>query len=200
MRKKAPDFFEVRGEVFYPKKEFADILIKEVDRLNRVLEDFLRFARPVPVKRDSFSPNQVIKDVLDLARQQAQRNNVKIELQLVDDIEMHGVGEQIKQALLNLVLNALQAMPDGGSLQVSTQLHKGELHISVEDNGPGISPEYRERIFNPFVTTRDTGTGLGLAITQRIVQSHEGKIVLRSQPGEGSVFTICLPVDQHKGE
>jgi signal transduction histidine kinase len=183
-----------------PKKEFADILIKEVDRLNRVLEDFLSFARPAPVDDCCFRPIQVINEVLDLTRQQASTSNVEVKVELNDDIEVHGVGEQIKQALLNLVLNALQAMPSGGSLSVSTEITDSEYRISITDSGPGISAENRGRIFNPFVTTRDDGTGLGLAITQRIIQSHEGRIVLDSTPGNGATFTVCLPIMTHEME
>jgi signal transduction histidine kinase len=183
-----------------PKKEFADILIKEVDRLNRVLEDFLRFARPAPVEHRCFSPNQVVSEVVDLTRQQALRNHVQVLVSLDEDIEVHGVGEQIKQALLNLVLNALQAMPSGGLLNVSTKAAGHEFQIIVSDNGPGIAPDDRERIFNPFVTTRDSGTGLGLAITQRIVHSHEGRIVLKSEPNQGATFTVCLPLQADEME
>lgn len=177
-----------------PKLEFAEILIKEVDRLNRVLEDFLRFARPAPVEQGRFSPNKIVADVLDLTRQQAMRNQVEVEVALDDDIEIHGLGEQVKQALLNLVLNALQAMPEGGKINISTKILEHEIMIRVQDNGPGIAREDQERIFNPFVTTRDSGTGLGLAITQRIVHGHEGHIELHSQPGEGASFTIYLPL------
>lgn len=183
-----------------PKLEFADILIKEVDRLNKVLEDFLRFARPVPVEHGRFSPNKAITEVLELTKQQALRNRVEIETDLAEDIEIPGRGEQIKQALLNLVLNALQVMPDGGRLKVSSLIHANEVGIQVSDNGPGIPMEDRERIFNPFVTTRDSGTGLGLAITQRIVQSHDGHILLESTPGQGSSFTLCLPISLRETE
>ncbi len=177
-----------------PKLEFAEILIKEVDRLNGVLQDFLRFARPTPVEHGQFLFSEVVNDVLDLTRQQAIRNHVEIEVGLDDDIDIPGQGEQIKQVLLNLVLNALQAMPSGGVLKVSSINFEHKVHIQVSDNGPGIALEDRERIFNPFVTTRDSGTGLGLAITQRIVQGHEGHIVLCSIPGQGASFTICLPL------
>ena len=175
-----------------PKSEFADILIREVDRLNRVLEDFLRFARPAPVGHGRFHVNRVVQDVLDLTRQQAARTGVEVRAEL--DAEIPGQGEQIKQALLNLVLNALQAMPDGGLLTVSTSVVPHELRILISDTGPGIALENRERIFNPFVTTRDGGTGLGLAITQRIIHGHDGHIVLQSAPGEGASFTVCLPL------
>jgi signal transduction histidine kinase len=183
-----------------PKAEFAEILIREVDRLNRVLEDFLRFARPAPLEQGRFTPNQVVRDVIDLTRQQALRNRVEVQVELDNEVEVPGQGEQIKQALLNLVLNALQAMPDGGLLKVTTRIIKREIVLVVSDNGPGIALEDRERIFNPFVTTRDSGTGLGLAITQRIVQSHEGHITLESATGHGATFTICLPLSSREAE
>ena len=177
-----------------PKLEFAEILIREVDRLNGVLEDFLRFARPTPVEHGRFLLGKVVGDVEDLTRRQATRNHVEVKVALADDIEIPGQGEQIKQVLLNLVLNALQAMPDGGILEITSENLQHEVHIKVTDNGPGIAPENRERIFNPFVTTRDSGTGLGLAITQRIVHGHDGHIVLDSTPGQGATFTVCLPL------
>jgi signal transduction histidine kinase len=183
-----------------PRLEFADILIKEVDRLNKVLEDFLRFARPEPVEHGRFSPNRAIEEVLELTRQQALSNRVEVEVDLAEEIEIPGRGEQVQQALLNLVLNALQVMPDGGQLKVSSTLHGNEVRIRVSDSGPGIAMEDRDRIFNPFVTTRDSGTGLGLAITQRIIQSHEGHINLESTPGHGSSFTLCLPISMREME
>jgi signal transduction histidine kinase len=183
-----------------PKQEFAEILIREVDRLNRVLEDFLRFARPDPVEVGRFVLQHVIGDVLDLTRQQAVRNNVDVAAELGDEIEIPGQGEQVKQAFLNLVLNALQAMPNGGALEVSLRVLPQEVQVLFSDSGPGIAPEDRERIFNPFVTTRDSGTGLGLAITQRIIQGHGGRIMLDSRPGEGACFTVCLPRSQQEME
>lgn len=183
-----------------PKLEFADILIKEVDRLNKVLEDFLRFAKPEPVEHGRFSPAEVVHEVLELTRQQAVSSRVEVQTDLEEGLEIPGRAEQIKQALLNLVLNALQAMPDGGILKVSCKMKAQELWINVSDNGPGIPTEIRERIFNPFVTTRDSGTGLGLAITQRIVQGHDGHISLCSSPEQGASFTICLPLSSREKE
>jgi signal transduction histidine kinase len=183
-----------------PKQEFAEILVREVDRLNRVLEDFLRFARPDPVEVGRFVLQHVIGDVLDLTRQQAVRNNVDVAAELGDEIEIPGQGEQVKQAFLNLVLNALQAMPNGGALEVSLRVLPQEVQVLFSDSGSGIAQEDRERIFNPFVTTRDSGTGLGLAITQRIIQGHGGRIMLDSRPGEGACFTVCLPRSQQEME
>ena len=183
-----------------PKQEFANILIKEVDRLNRVLEDFLRFAKPNPVERGLFHPKQVVSDVLELTRQQAIKHRVDVTLDLAEDIEIPGQGEQIKQAVLNLVLNALQVMPAGGTLSITTKTQQDKYDIEVKDSGPGVSKHDRDRIFNPFVTTRESGPGLGLAIAQRIVHGHGGHIKLVSEPGEGATFVICLPMSVRDSE
>jgi len=173
--------------------EFTRILIKEVDRLNRVVEDFLRFARPAPVERGRLDVNEALREVLLLTRQPALKNNVRTELEAGAVPPLPGDREQLKQAFLNLVLNALQAMPAGGTLAIGTETADGQLRIRFADSGQGIPPENLERIFNPFFTTRQEGTGLGLAITHRIVQGHGGHIEVKSRPGEGTTFTVVLP-------
>lgn len=179
-----------------PRYEFAEILVKEVDRLNRVLEDFLRFAKPAPVERDSFDLNEAVREVLDLTRQQALKNRVEVVFEAGTVPSVAGDREQLKQAFLNLVLNALQAMPDGGSLRVQITRRDDQVQVVFCDSGPGVDPSDQQRIFNPFVTSRSDGTGLGLAITQRIIQGHAGHIDLCSQPGAGATFTVCLPIRQ----
>jgi signal transduction histidine kinase len=105
-------------------------------------------------------------------------------------------GEQIKQALLNLVINGLQAMSAGGQLEMATARHDRAVTISVRDHGPGIAPEVRDRVFNPFVTTKAGGTGLGLAIAYRLVKQHNGAIQAADAPDGGSIFEIELPLEQ----
>lgn len=177
-----------------PRHEFAEILVKEVDRLNRVLEDFLRFARQAPRERGRFDLNAVVREVLDLTRRQAERCDVAVITQLTELPQLDGDGGQLRQALLNLVLNALQAMPRGGQLTVTTRLEHNQAEVTVADNGPGIPVGEEERIFKTFVTSRPDGTGLGLPISQRIVVSHGGQITLRNNPGQGAAFTIALPL------
>jgi signal transduction histidine kinase len=174
--------------------EFTRILIKEVDRLNRVVEDFLRFARPAPVERGRFDVNETLREVLILTRQPALKNGVQTELAAGPVPLLPGDREQLKQAFLNLVLNALQAMPDGGTLTIGTETADGQLRIRFADTGQGIPQENLERIFNPFFTTRQEGTGLGLAITHRIVQGHGGRIEVQSRLGEGTTFMVVLPL------
>jgi signal transduction histidine kinase len=182
-------------DVADPKYEFAEILVKEVDRLNRVLEDFLRFAKPAPVERDLFDVNEALSEVLDLTRQQALKNRVEVSFDEGSLADIPGDREQLKQAFLNLVLNALQIMPEGGRLMLSSVQDEKHVLITFRDTGPGIAPAEIQRIFNPFVTTRDEGTGLGLAITQRIIQGHAGRIDVESTYGKGAVFTVCLPLN-----
>lgn len=177
-----------------PRHEFAQILIKEVDRLNRVLEDFLRFARQAPLERGLFDLNAVVRDVLDLTRRQAERHDISVVIKLAELPQLAGDGGQIRQALLNLVLNALQAMSAGGQLTVTTRLADGLAEVAVADTGPGIPPGEESLIFKTFVTTRPDGTGLGLPISQRIVASHGGQISVTSVPGEGATFTVTLPL------
>jgi signal transduction histidine kinase len=176
------------------RHEFAEILIKEVDRLNRVLENFLRFARQTPLERGRFDLNSVVREVLDLARRQAERSNVEVVVSTVELPLLVGDGGQIRQALLNLVLNALQVMPSGGRLTVATSRFDGQAEVAITDTGPGIPVGEEERIFRAFVTTRPDGTGLGLPISQRIIISHGGQITVSSAPGTGATFTIRLPL------
>lgn len=177
-----------------PRHEFAEILVKEVDRLNRVLEDFLRFARQAPMERGRFDLNAVVREVLDLTRRQAERCAVAVVVRLTELPLLAGDSGQIRQALLNLVLNALQAMAEGGCLTVTTRLDNGQVEVAITDTGPGIPAGEEEHIFRTFVTTRPDGTGLGLPISQRIVASHGGQILVASQPGAGATFTITLPL------
>ncbi|ALC16042.1 histidine kinase [Desulfuromonas soudanensis] len=175
--------------------EFTCILIKEVDRLNKVVQNFLDFARPSAGDRDLVDVNRLLAEVLTLTGPPALKNGVTARLDAGAVPEMDGDGEQLKQAFLNLVLNALQAMPAGGSLDISTAASAGVLEIRFTDSGGGIPPEDLDRIFNPFFTTRDEGTGLGLAITHRIVQGHGGRIAVESRLGAGTTFLLTFPVN-----
>jgi signal transduction histidine kinase len=177
-----------------PRHEFAEILVREVDRLNRVLENFLRFARQAPPEQGLFDLNGVVREVLDLTRRQAERSNVAVTVRTAELPLLGGDGGQLRQALLNLVLNALQAMPGGGQLTVTTGRSAAHAEVAIADTGPGIAVAEQARIFQTFVTSRADGTGLGLPISQRIVAAHGGQITLTSRPGSGATFTVRLPL------
>jgi two-component system sensor histidine kinase HydH len=179
-----------------PRYEFTRILIKEVDRLNRVVQDFLDFARPAENGRTGVDVGGLLREILALIRLQAQKNGVEIRLGVENIPPVRGNPEQIKQAFLNLVLNALQAMPEGGILSLTAEVGKDGLRLCFTDTGSGIPRENLERVFNPFFTTRPNGTGLGLAITHRIIQAHGGCIEVESREGKGTTFTVFLPASK----
>jgi len=175
-------------------REFAQILIREVDRLERVVRDFLRFASPEEGPREAVDLGQTLQEVLALTRSQLLKSQVEVSVELAPELPtVSGSVEQLKQVFLNLILNALQAMPDGGVFTVRGSAESGHARLSFADSGPGIPAELRDRIFNPFFTTRSGGTGLGLAITQRIVTAHGGSLSVDSHPGQGATFVVDLP-------
>lgn len=186
---------EILRDAFSPEDkyaEFTEILVSEVDRLNLVLEEFLHFAQPAPSSREAFQPNLVLHDVLQLTQRQAQKKQIGInwdERVLPTTI---GDGAQFKQVFLNLILNALQALPSGGELTISTASEDTNVKICFADNGPGIPEADLDKIFNPFFTTKDDGTGLGLAITHRIVLNHGGQICVKNRQQGGAEFTLTL--------
>ncbi|BCA79588.1 sensor histidine kinase [Desulfuromonas sp. AOP6] len=173
--------------------EFSRIMIQEVDRLNRVVQDFLDFARPAPIDRDRVDINAALADILVLVRQKATASGTVITFPFEGRLYVPGKEEHLKQAFLNLTLNALQAMPEGGRLDILTNRSGAEVEIRFSDTGSGIPQENLDKIFNPFFTTREKGTGLGLAISARIIQGHGGRISVDSQPGKGTTFTLYLP-------
>ncbi len=177
------------------KYEFAQILVREVDRLENVVRDFLSFARPDKGVSEEVSICAAMDDVVGLTRQQASKTGVEIVLNCSKNLPLiSGNFEQLKQAFLNFVLNALQVMPNGGKLIIKGEVEQNFLRVIFTDNGPGIPEELQGRVFNPFYTTRQEGTGLGLAITHRIIDAHGGRVTLESKLGAGATFTVELPI------
>ena len=175
-------------------KGAAEILLKETDRLNQIVQEFLSFARPKPPELKQEDVNEMIESVLTLTAQPARAARVAVEKRLDRSIGKRDIDAGLlKQALLNLVLNAIQAMPDGGALIVASARNDGGIEVHISDTGAGISPENRKKLFSPFFTTKQDGTGLGLAITYRIIQNHHGTIDVDSVPGKGTTFTIRIP-------
>jgi signal transduction histidine kinase len=187
--------------------EFLEVIVEEVNRLNGVVTQFLDYSRPL---KQSFGPtdlNDVLTRTAKLLQPECDAAKVALKLEL-DPALPKGVGdpEQLKQVFINLAMNAVQAMPSGGTLTIRTSqpdegawrlpgLQRGSdtAEIRFSDTGKGIPAEQQRHIFVPFYTTKEKGTGLGLAICQRLVKSHNGSISVQSQPGEGTEFLIRLP-------
>ncbi len=170
------------------------VLDSEIDRLDRVVKRFLDFTKPVEMRIEDVDLAPLLSKVIEVARPEIERSKVTVEMRLADGVPpLRGDGELIRQAMLNLVLNAVEAMPGGGRLLISLDRRGDDAVIMVSDTGKGIPPEHRAKIFQLFYTTRKGGSGLGLATTFRIVQLHNGSIDFVSEVGRGTAFRIELP-------
>ncbi len=171
----------------------AEVILKESERLEKVLSNVMDFTRPAPYIREFNSVNDVIKDTVDLLRNLFQERRIEIRLNLMDDIPLvKSDFNQMKQVLLNLVQNAMDLTPQGGRIEIATCVEDTHVRIAVRDSGPGIKPDDMERLFEPFFTTKVTGVGLGLAIVKKIVTDHGGEITAANRPGGGAEFIISL--------
>jgi len=182
------------GQTASPEgEEYLKILNIEVERLNQVVEQYLAMARTDRSEQQQVNLNHALTDIVQLVRQQAAKQQVRVQLE-ADQIPLFsGAQVQLKQAFLNLALNAIQAMPDGGILKISCRQLDDMIQIDFSDTGHGLPADHLEKIFIPFFSTRTTGTGLGLAISSRIIESHGGRIeALRLD--QGSCFRIRLPL------
>ncbi len=176
--------------------ESASLIRHEINRINNILEEFVKFAKfPEP----EFHPNNintVISEVNTLMSSSAQDMDVQVVLSLQDDIpEFSFDARQFKEVLINLIQNAMKSIHNDGRIEIKTAISAENVIISVKDNGEGIPKKYIDKIFTPFFSTKEEGLGLGLPIVQRIIESHGGKIECTSTVGEGTVFEISLPIE-----
>jgi len=170
------------------------LLLKETARLEEILNDFLRFAAGHKLDLRPTDLNRLLEEILEFLGPEAARRKVRVLTSLGELPRVAVDGNLLKQALLNLVMNALQAMPGGGELMVRTQEWRGYAQVDVTDTGEGMTPEVMARCFDVYYSTKKSGTGLGLPTARRIIHEHDGTLGLTSEPGKGSCFTIRLPL------
>jgi PAS domain S-box-containing protein len=192
-----------------PRPQELEIIIAQTDRITKLIQQLLNFARPVRMEMRSLDLNELLQDVLSLTEHQIVKGQIGVKTDFELDLpRIPGDANQLEQALLNIVINAWHAMPDGGRLIVGTRAvpasdrHRrvgrpaqAGVEVLIEDTGTGIPPEHIQNIFDPFFSTKGVGkgTGLGLAITRRIIEDHQGSIEVESLVGRGTTFTIWLP-------
>src|SRR5262245_48705314 len=165
-------------------------------RLSEMANDFLRFARMGDLKRQPVRLAELIDEMVDFFGPQARAANIEIKTFVPTDLPSVALDSQLfKQALLNLMLNAEQAMEKGGQLTFQARPEQNRIRLDVIDTGIGMTSDDLDKIFKPFYTTRPGGTGLGLPTTRRIIERHGGRIEVQSEPGRGTQFTIWLPVE-----
>lgn len=180
-------------------RQYLNVIGEEVDRLNRIVVDFLFAVRPMDVNPVDASLNEVIEDLAEFVRPELDQNGILLELDLADELPRIELDEKyLKQALLNLVKNAIAAMPDGGTLRLVSSLRDDEILLRICDTGVGMSDEVMNKIFEPYFTTRDSGSGIGLTLVYKIIREHYGDITVSSQEGHGTTFTVSLPVPQRE--
>jgi len=179
-----------------PNWETVGIIVEEVNRLERLLQQLRSFSPTVEHGEENCDINLIIQKILTLLKGELEILNIKLEANFADGLPKVLIGEdEIKQVFLNLIQNAIQAMPNGGYLKIDGFYDQGAIMIQVKDNGTGIPSKIQENIFQPLFTTKEDGSGLGLALSSQIIKAHSGSIkVEESEPNNGTTFSICLPV------
>lgn len=186
---------EIEGQGNEAATRLCEAIGKEVDRLAAVTEQYLRFSRPAEPERTEEDLTVLLGEVLHFIRPELEAAGIRMEADLPQTLTVPVDGGQLRQALLNLVRNAKEAMPAGGVLTLAARslAETGDVEISVCDTGEGMSPEAAARIFEPFFTTKRSGTGIGLSLTHQIVTQHGGTLHCESRPAEGTTFRLRLP-------
>ncbi|MFO7497173.1 MAG: ATP-binding protein [Desulfobacterales bacterium] len=174
------------------------VISEEIDQIDTIVQNFLEFSRPPKLKMQQVSPSEVVDLVVQLLRHRLASNEVKISVERLRPLpEIQADPEQLKEVLVNLVVNACEAMTAGGAIRITEELQRSDnrqqVVIRLQDEGPGIPEALRDRVFQPFFTTKEEGTGLGLSIAARIIEEHGGWLSLNSREGQGTAFTITLP-------
>ena len=175
-------------------RELLEYAERDVQRIQRIVSRLLDFARPGQPVFERIEINELIEEVLTFAGKQLEHAHVALETHLAAKHRVHGSVDQLKQVFLNLVVNAMEAMPKGGTLIVSTFENEGQLLVAVRDTGSGIAADQLAQVFDPFFTTKADGTGLGLSVSYGIIEGHGGQIEVESVQGEYSLFTVRLPL------
>jgi len=183
--------------------KYVKILETEISRLAAIVDNFLSFARPSSAPMTAVRLDAILRQIVDLLTNQAESRKITLDLQVEGLPVVHGSEDQLKQVFLNLAINSLEAMPYGGLLRIraettlkpgSSGSGAGHIIVIIQDTGVGIPADQLPRLFDPYFTTRPKGTGLGLTIVHRVIHEHQGSIRVASVPGEGTTFTVELPL------
>jgi PAS domain S-box-containing protein len=187
----------------HPERErlesYINVVNEEVDRLNRIVVDFLFAVRPMDTELAEEDLNAIVDGLLSFLRYELEEAGIELRTDFDQSIPKLELDDKyVKQAILNIVKNAISAMPDGGVLTVRTRNLEDEVELEIRDTGHGMSEEVMEKIFEPYFTTKDFGSGIGLTLVYKIVKEHLGEIAVDSKEGQGTSFTISLPVPQRE--
>jgi signal transduction histidine kinase len=178
-------------------KRHMDVISSEIQRLDRVVQTLVDFTKPVELRLSDTDLRRIIEEVSVLAAPEAARHGVTVQCELPPEpLVVKADADLVKQAVLNIAINGIQAMPGGGALVMSATREETAVGIEVRDQGAGITPEIRDKIFNLYFTTKKSGSGIGLAMTYRVMQLHNGSVQFESQPGQGTAFHLRFPATE----
>lgn len=179
-------------------REFLDLMSEGLKRIEIIVKQLMTFSRPYSTHMSNHRLNEIVENSLRFVDHRIKESGVHLKKELSLDLpEIYGDADNISQVLINIIVNALDSISKGGNLIIKTgycDFHPSSIQVAITDTGSGIPEEILNKIFNPFFTTKEMGSGLGLAISKRIVDDHNGNIVVKSNPGEGTTFYVCLPV------
>lgn len=181
-----------------PRREDMQTIVDETLRCRKIVKGLLDFARQTKPQKQKLDLNRIVEEVLTLVRNQASFQNIVIRCELADNIPLVlADADQMRQVILNIILNAADVMPHGGELRINSRFDSSEkqVRLRISDTGPGIPAEMQDRLFEPFFTTKRTGTGLGLAIAYGIMERHKGQLKVESSPGHGATILVILSTD-----
>ncbi|WML57536.1 ATP-binding protein [Neobacillus sp. PS2-9] len=189
-------FTQLQQERYPNTNDFYPIMIQEIDRINSIVNDLMYIGKPRAVKFEKASIEEIIAYTLSITQQQAERQGIKVETIMAGPLPpIDCDSNQLKQVFLNLIKNAIEAMPDGGCIKINVKVvEKQKMHISIQDEGCGIKDENILNLGEPFFTTKEDGTGLGLLVTNQIVKEHLGKLKIESEPEKGTSVEVILPI------
>jgi signal transduction histidine kinase len=187
---------DLRFDSADPRSRDTEIVAEKMDHLNRIVDRLLGFASSAEPTLDLVRLTSILDDLILLTRHKLNTQKIQLQISLTPDLpSIRADRAQIEQACLNLILNAVEAMPDGGTLTIATAMEPTGIRLSFTDTGVGMTEEQKLRLFEPFLTTKTRGTGLGLAIVHRIVtEVHRGRIEVKTAPRRGTTFHLYLPL------
>jgi signal transduction histidine kinase len=174
---------------------FTEVILKEVRRVNEIIEQFLTLSRPFQLNLSVSSLQDLLKSLITLFQEEASAQGIALQTQWKDDLSpMRMDSEKLTQAFINIMKNGMQAMEKGGVLRIEAHAFKDRVSVVISDSGSGISPDQMDKIFNYYYTTKEKGVGLGLPIAHRIIEAHGGQLTVESKVGVGTKVTITLPI------
>ncbi|AZU60836.1 ATP-binding protein [Neobacillus mesonae] len=191
-------FAQLQHERYPEQSDYYPIIIQEIDRIDIIVNDLMFIGKPKGIHIEQTNMKDIIEYTISIMRQQANAQNIHIESSYTEDLPLIECDEKhLKQVFINLLKNAIEAMPDGGTIKINVQyIEESEIIVSIEDEGCGIKSEDIPNLTVPFYTTKKSGTGLGLVVTNQIIKEHNGDINMESESGKGTKVTVTLPVWQ----